>query len=183
MFWTISIQQWNKTKQARPSSLLLLSIEAALTNFANRTSIVSISNAKVNSPNLSGLEQSLCSYARGHNRGGEVRFLREERRETPASPFLDRFGDVWRGYLRKSSPFTSFSLTFGKLTHKVWNALPIPKGWSRDCLRKSSPFTSFSLTFGKLTTKFEMLCRFREPKANDVRCRDSSPLTSFTYVW
>ena len=31
------------------------------------------------------------------------------------------------------------------------------------------------LKFDKLTIKFEMLCRFREPKANDVRCRDSSP--------
>ena len=74
------IMQQNKTKQARPSSLLLLSIEAALTNFANRTSIVSINNAKANSSNFSGLERSLCLPAREHNRGGEVRFLREERR-------------------------------------------------------------------------------------------------------
>ena len=41
---------------------------------------MSINYAEINSSNLSGLEQSLCSYARGHNRGGEVRFLREERR-------------------------------------------------------------------------------------------------------
>ena len=67
---------------------------AALQISAAKTSIVSINHAKVNLSYLSGLEQSLCSYARGHNRGGEVRFLREERRETPASPFLDRFGDV-----------------------------------------------------------------------------------------
>ena len=87
-------QQRNKTKQARLSSLLLLSMGAALFTLASETSIVSINYAEVNSPNLSGLKHSLCSCARGHNRGGEVRFLREERRETPASPFLDRFGDV-----------------------------------------------------------------------------------------
>ena len=83
-----------ETKQARLSSVLLLSIGATLLIFARKTSIVSINYAKVNSPNLSGLEQSVWLSTREHNRGGEVRFLREERRETPASPFLDRFGDV-----------------------------------------------------------------------------------------
>ena len=70
----------NETKQARPSSLLLLSDVAAFFTFASKTSIVSINHAEVNSPNLSGLEHSLCLSTRGHNRGGEVRFLREERR-------------------------------------------------------------------------------------------------------
>ena len=64
------------------------------------------------------MKHLLCSYTRSNRRGGEVRFPREERRAAPSSPFLDRFGDVWRGCLRKSSPFTSFSLTFGKLTIK-----------------------------------------------------------------
>ena len=105
-------------KQARPSSLLLLSIGATFFTFESITSIVSINYAKVNSSNLSGLKHSVCSYTRSNRRGGEVRFPREERRAAPASPFLDRFGDVWRGYLRKSSPFTSFLLTFGKLTTK-----------------------------------------------------------------
>ena len=81
-------------KQARPSSLLLLSMGVAFFTFASKTSIVSISYAKVNSSNLSGLEHSVWLSARGHNRGGKVRFLREERRETPASLLLDRFGDV-----------------------------------------------------------------------------------------
>ena len=76
----------SETKQARPSSLLLLSIGAAFFASASKTSIVSIVYAKVNSPNLSGLEHSLCSYTRGHDRGGEVRFLREERR--PPLPLL-----------------------------------------------------------------------------------------------
>ena len=80
-------QQRNKTKQARPSSLLLLSIGAAFFTFARKTSIVSINSAKANSPNLSGLEHSLWLSAHGHNRGGEERFLREERRDAPASPF------------------------------------------------------------------------------------------------
>ena len=51
----------NKTKQARPSSLLLLSMGAAFFTFARKTSIVSISYAKAISPNLSGLEHSVCS--------------------------------------------------------------------------------------------------------------------------
>ena len=59
--------QRNKTKQARLSSLLLLSMGAALFTFASKTSIVSINYAKVNSSNLSGLEHSLCFYARGHH--------------------------------------------------------------------------------------------------------------------
>ena len=41
---------------------------------------MSESHAKVNSSNLSGLEHSVWLSARGHIRGGEVRFLREERR-------------------------------------------------------------------------------------------------------
>ena len=52
-------QQRNKTKQARPSSLLLLSMGATLLIFASKTSIVSINYAKVNLSNLSGLKQSL----------------------------------------------------------------------------------------------------------------------------
>ena len=67
-------------KQARPSSLLLVSIGAAFSTSASKTSIVSESHAEVNSSNFSGLEHSLCLSAREHNRGGEVRFLREERR-------------------------------------------------------------------------------------------------------
>ena len=59
--------QQNKTKQARPSSLLLLSIGAAFFAFASKTSIVSINHAKVNSSNLSGLEHLLCLSAHGHN--------------------------------------------------------------------------------------------------------------------
>ena len=51
----------NKAKQARPSSLLLVSIGTAFFTFASKTSIVSINYAKVNSSNLSGLEQSVCS--------------------------------------------------------------------------------------------------------------------------
>ena len=46
-------------KQARLSSLLLLSIGAAFFTFANKTSIVSINYAKANLSNLSGLEHSL----------------------------------------------------------------------------------------------------------------------------
>ena len=70
----------NKMKQARLSSLLLLSMGAAFLTFARETSIVSINHAKANSSNLSGLEHSFWSCTRGHDRGGEVRFLREERR-------------------------------------------------------------------------------------------------------
>ena len=55
--------------------------------FYKQTSIVSENHAKANSSNLLGLEHSLCLSARGHNRGGEVRFLREEGRNAPASPF------------------------------------------------------------------------------------------------
>ena len=62
------------------SSLLLLSIGAKLLIFASKTSIVSINYVKFNSSNISGLKHSLCLSTRGHNRGGEVRFLREERR-------------------------------------------------------------------------------------------------------
>ena len=51
-------QQRNKTKQARLSSLLLLSMGAALFTLASEMSIVSENHAKVNSPNLSGLEHS-----------------------------------------------------------------------------------------------------------------------------
>ena len=68
---------------------------------------------------------------------------------------------------RSSSPFTSFLLTFGKLTLKLELLSQFRKAESRrpfrGCLRKSSPFTSFSLTFGKLSTKFEMLCK--KPKS------------------
>ena len=52
-------QQRNKTKQARLSSLLLLSMGAALFTLASEMSIVSENHAKVNSSNLSGLEQSV----------------------------------------------------------------------------------------------------------------------------
>ena len=128
---TISIQQRNKTKQARLSSLLLLSIGAAFITFASKTSIVSINYANANSSNLAGMKHLLCSYTRSNRRGGEVRFPREERRAAPASPFLDRFGDVWRGYLRKSSPFTSFSLTFGKLTTEFEMLFQFRKAESR----------------------------------------------------
>ena len=76
------------------SSLLLLPGGAAFPISARKTSIVSESHAEVNSSNLSGLEQSVWLSTREHDRGGEVRFLREESRESPASPFLDRFGDV-----------------------------------------------------------------------------------------
>ena len=166
LFWTTSIQQRNKTKQARPSSLLLLSIGAAFFAFASKTSIVSINYAEVNSSNLSGLEHSFLPSTRSNRRGGEERFPREERRAAPSSHLLDRFGDVWRGYLRKSSPFTSFLLTFGKLTTKFELLSQFRKAESRrpfrGCLRESSPFTSFLLTFGKLTTKFELLLQFRE---------------------
>ena len=51
-------QQRNKTKRARLSSLLLLSMGAALFTLASEMSIVSENHAKVNSPNLSGLEHS-----------------------------------------------------------------------------------------------------------------------------
>ena len=117
----------NETKRSKLvfSSLLLLSIGAAFFTSASKTSIVSESHARANSSNLSGLEHSLLPYTRSNRRGGEVRFPREERRAAPSSPLLARFGEVWRGYLRKSSPFTSFLLTFGKLTHKVWIAFPI----------------------------------------------------------
>ena len=54
-------QQRNKTKRARLSSLLLLSMGAALFTLASEMSIVSINYAIANSSNLSGLEQSLCS--------------------------------------------------------------------------------------------------------------------------
>ena len=67
-------------KQARPSSLLLVSIGAAFFTSASKTSIASESHAEVNSSNLSGLEHSLCLSAHEHDWGGEVRFLREERR-------------------------------------------------------------------------------------------------------
>ena len=121
------------------SSLLLLPGGAAFSIFARKTSIVSESHAEVNSSNLAGMKHLLCSYTRSNRRGGEVRFPREERRAAPNSPFgcrwglaliarrnvcdsshtfAPKFGDVWRGYLRKSSPFTSFLLTFGKLTSK-----------------------------------------------------------------
>ena len=46
-------------KQARPSSLLLLSMGAALPASARKTQIVSEVHAKVNSSNLSGLEHSV----------------------------------------------------------------------------------------------------------------------------
>ena len=57
----------NKTKQARPSSLLLLSMGAAFFTFASKTSIVSKNYAEVNSSNLSGLKHTLCLSAHGHN--------------------------------------------------------------------------------------------------------------------
>ena len=118
----------SETKQARPSSLLLLSIGAALTNFANRTSIVSINNAKVNSPNLSDLEHSLCFYALGHNQengwdtqGRERVFffplgayeglpsLHGEMCATARTHLLQRSGECEGGYCRDSSPLTSFT--------------------------------------------------------------------------
>ena len=80
MFWTISIQQRNNTKQARLFELAFAVYGAAFPISARKTSIVSESHAEVNSSNFSGLEHSLCLSTRGHNRGGEVRFLREERR-------------------------------------------------------------------------------------------------------
>ena len=49
------------------SSLLLLSMGAALPTSARKTKIVSESYAKVNSPNLLGLEQSLRSSTHWHN--------------------------------------------------------------------------------------------------------------------
>ena len=101
------IMQQNKTKQARPSSLLLLSIEAALTNFANRTSIVSINNAKVNSPNLSGLERSFWSCTRGHNQ--EKGWDTQGRERVFFFPPLCRSGECEGGYCRDSSPLTSFT--------------------------------------------------------------------------
>ena len=96
--------------------------------------------------------------------------------------------------LRGSIPFTSFSLTFGKLTTKFELLFQFRKAESyrpfRGCLRKSSLFTSFSLTFGKLTTKFEMLFQFRKAEsrrrtsihvllfAETTRNSDIPPLTS-----
>ena len=48
----------NEAKQARLSSLRSVSIEAAFFTLVSETSIVSISYAKVNSSNLSGMEHS-----------------------------------------------------------------------------------------------------------------------------
>ena len=167
---------------------------------ARETSIVSINHAKVNSPNLSGLEHSVCFSTHGHNQ--EKERDSQERGKEPVFSFRGQwglaiiarrnvcdsshtfappFGDVWRGYLRKSSPFTSFSPTFGKQTTKFELLFQFRKAESyrpfRGYLRKSSLFTSFLLAFGKLTTKFEMLFRFRKFKA--ARYRRSSPFTFF----
>ena len=106
-----------ETTQARPSSLRFVSIGAALHISARKMQIVSINYAKVNSSKLSGLEQSLCSSAHEHNQEKGMDSQGRER-DFFFFPSLSRFGDVWRGCLRKSSPFTSFSLTFGKLTVK-----------------------------------------------------------------
>ena len=117
MFWTISIQQRNKTKQARLFELAFAVYGAAFPISARKTSIVSESHAEVNSSNFSVLEHSLCLSAHKHN---QEKGLDSQGRERDffSFPSLSRFGDVWRGYLRKSSPFTSFSPTFGKQTTK-----------------------------------------------------------------
>ena len=62
-------QQRNKTKQARLSSLLLLSMGAALFTLASEMSIVSENHAKVNSPNFLGLKHLLCLSTHRHKSG------------------------------------------------------------------------------------------------------------------
>ena len=62
-------QQRNKTKQARLSSLLLLSMGAALFTLASEMSIVSENHAKVKSPNFLGLKHLLCLSTHRHKSG------------------------------------------------------------------------------------------------------------------
>ena len=66
MFWTISIQQRNSTKQARLFELPFAVYGAAFSISANKTQIVSESHAEVNSSNISGLKHSLCLSAHEH---------------------------------------------------------------------------------------------------------------------
>ena len=151
---TISIQQRNKTKQARLSSLLLLSIGAAFITFASKTSIVSINYAKANSSYLSGLEQSFWPCTNGHHQ--EKERDSQERGKEPVFSFRGQWGlaliarrnvcDSSHTFARRKAGDSSTA--FAPVVGDVWSG----------CLRKSSPFTSFSLSFGKLTTEFEVLC-------------------------
>ena len=138
MFWTISIQQRNKTKQARPFELASAIYGSGVLTFARKTSIVSKVYAKVNSSNLSGLKHLFCPCTHEHNqekerdsqeRGKEPVFsirgqwglaliarrnvcdsshtFARRKAGDSSTAFAPVVGDVWRGYLRKSSPFTS----------------------------------------------------------------------------
>ena len=136
----------NKTKQARSSSLLLLSIGAAFFTFASKTSIVSIYYAKVNSSNLSGLEHSLCSYTherhqeKGWDTQGRERVFFFPPVQMRACPHcteksgrqLDRFCSKVAGMCEGAA---YGKVVPSRLLHK----------------------------FGKLTQKIEMLCK--KPKA------------------
>ena len=144
MFWTISIQQRNSTKQARLFELAFAARRGGVSHFRKKN-INRVWKSRwsqfVEFLRLGAIVLLFSSQAQSRERVG---FLRKGKRFF-SFPSLSRFGDVWRGYLRKSSPFTSFSLTFDRLA-----------------------------------TKFEVLCQFREARV--VRCRDSSPLTSLTWV-
>ena len=89
------------------SSLLLLSVGAAFSIFARKTSIVSESYAKANSSNFLGLKHSLYFSAREHK--SEKGWDTQGRERVFFFPSLCRSGECEGGYCRDSSPLTSFT--------------------------------------------------------------------------
>ena len=76
--------------------------------------------------------------------------------------------------LRKSSPFTSFSLTFGMLTIKFEMLFQFRKVKSHRCRDSSPPHPLLKL--GKLTIKFEMLCKKTKSAVSELRRGDARGL-------
>ena len=130
----------NETKQARPSSLLLISMGATLLIFASKTSIVSESHAEVNSSNISGLKHSLCLSAHEHK--SEKGWDTQGRERVFFFP-----PGAYEGLPSLHGEMCATARTH-LLGEKRVTARPLLLQWSGECeggyCRDSSPLTSFT---------------------------------------
>ena len=162
MFWTISIQQWNSTKQARLFELAFAARRGSFFHFRKKNFNRVWKSRWSQFVEFLGLGALALPFNSRAQSGWWGEISKRGEAAPPASPFRCRwglaliarrnvcdsshtfapkFGDVWRGYLRKSSPFTSFSLTFGKLTIKFELLFQF---------RKTESYQPSAATYGKV---------------------------------
>ena len=125
---------------------------------ARKTKIVSIVHAKVNSPNLSGLEQSRCLSAREHNQETGMASQGRERDFF----FVPFEGNEGKPSLHGEMCATARTHLLGK---KRATARPLLLQWSGSVRAATAGTVAPShllLAFGKLTTKFELPCKKTE---------------------